>query len=31
MDEEDNQDELINRNASHRKDKRTAVWAISGM
>ncbi|XP_019895992.2 PHD and RING finger domain-containing protein 1 isoform X2 [Esox lucius] len=29
MDEEDSQDELINRNASHGKGKRPAVWAIS--
>ncbi|KAK6318115.1 hypothetical protein J4Q44_G00114060 [Coregonus suidteri] len=29
MDEEDSQDELINQNASHGKEKRPAVWAIS--
>ncbi|TNN87894.1 PHD and RING finger domain-containing protein 1 [Liparis tanakae] len=29
MDEDDSQDELINRSASHGKGKRTAVWAIS--
>uniref|UniRef100_A0A8C3B2U0 PHD and RING finger domain-containing protein 1 n=1 Tax=Cyclopterus lumpus TaxID=8103 RepID=A0A8C3B2U0_CYCLU len=30
MDEDDSQDELINRSASHSKGKRTALWAISG-
>ncbi|XP_021456146.2 PHD and RING finger domain-containing protein 1 isoform X1 [Oncorhynchus mykiss] len=29
MDEEDSQDELINRNATHGKGKRPALWAIS--
>ncbi|XP_040018665.2 uncharacterized protein phrf1 isoform X1 [Gasterosteus aculeatus] len=29
MDEDDSQDELINRSASHSKGKRTALWAIS--
>ncbi|XP_037306870.2 PHD and RING finger domain-containing protein 1 [Pungitius pungitius] len=29
MDEDDSQDELINRSASHSKGKRTAVWVIS--
>ncbi|XP_042267255.1 PHD and RING finger domain-containing protein 1 isoform X2 [Thunnus maccoyii] len=29
MDEDDSQDELINRNASHSKGKRAALWAIS--
>ncbi|XP_041853075.1 PHD and RING finger domain-containing protein 1 isoform X3 [Melanotaenia boesemani] len=29
MDEDDSQDELINRNTSHIKGKRAAVWAIS--
>ncbi|XP_077953968.1 uncharacterized protein LOC120812246 isoform X3 [Gasterosteus aculeatus] len=30
MDEDDSQDELINRSASHSKGKRTALWDISG-
>lgn len=30
MDEDDSQDELINRSASHSKGKRSALWAISG-
>ncbi|KAM4618565.1 uncharacterized protein phrf1 [Polymixia lowei] len=29
MDEDDSQDELINKNTSHSKGKRAAVWAIS--
>ncbi|XP_038562616.1 PHD and RING finger domain-containing protein 1 isoform X2 [Micropterus salmoides] len=29
MDEDDSQDELINRSASHSKGKRSALWAIS--
>nr|XP_019934592.1 PREDICTED: PHD and RING finger domain-containing protein 1 isoform X1 [Paralichthys olivaceus]XP_019934593.1 PREDICTED: PHD and RING finger domain-containing protein 1 isoform X1 [Paralichthys olivaceus] len=29
MDEDDNQDELINHNASHSKGRRAALWAIS--